>query len=62
MDKITAIKLRAMLKKLCNDISRRLNVACDLAIAALEKQIPQKPTQNENFYACPSCGAIRSIR
>lgn len=30
-------------------------------IKALEKQLPQKPKTNTNFYACPSCGVQRSI-
>lgn len=28
----------------------------------LEKQMSIKPQINECYYACPSCGAIRSIR
>ena len=38
------------------------NEACDMAIEALEKQIAKKPNQNEHYYACPSCGVVRSIR
>ena len=35
--------------------------ARDLAILALEKQIPKKPLEETKFYGngkCPSCGAV----
>ena len=34
----------------------RLQVAFDMAVKALEKQIPKKPKEYEDrFYGCPNC-------
>lgn len=61
-----AIKHIKYLKRLFTDTGNKINenTACDIAIAALEKQIPKKvikKTENDNgfkigYCACPNCG------
>lgn len=42
----------------CNDMAwRNLKPAIDMAVAALEKQIPKKPI-HDGLYACPDCHTI----
>lgn len=38
------------------EISKKLKLSCDLAISALEKQVPKKAIETyELGYICPSC-------
>lgn len=46
-----------------NPMENEANQACNMAIFALEKQIPKKPVKHPDkysglirFYHCPSCG------
>ena len=45
-----------------NDIfSEPVTIYAELAVKALEKQIPKKPLEETKFYGngkCPSCGAV----
>lgn len=34
----------------------------NLAIEALEKQLPKKPRISKAYYGCPDCTTIRSLR
>lgn len=45
---------------------REVGTACDMAIEALEKQIPKKyklihPCKSVNYYQCPACDGLLHI-
>ena len=39
------------------DIEEKMNDSCDMAMQALEKQIPKKPKTDDRYvmYICPCC-------
>ncbi len=46
--------------QLCNDGCMYENIKCafSMAIKALEKQIPKKPTDRCMYKECPACGEV----
>ena len=56
---IKEIRFNMSIIGLGNEAAKRVVEARDMAINALEKQIPKKPKEYEDkFYACPICGNV----
>ena len=52
-----AIKWQESFKETYKGFPKDVDVACDMAINALEKQIPKKPKTDDRYvmYICPCC-------
>lgn len=55
-----AIEWQNAFKRTYKGVLKEVDTACDMAISALEKQIPKKPVkihtnQKRFYYACPVC-------
>lgn len=53
-----ALKWMKTIKGLYKPLLKEANEACDVAIQALEKQIPKKPIKGKNGDLSCSCGLI----
>jgi hypothetical protein len=52
-----AIEWQNAFRTTYNGFPKDVDEAIDIAIAALEKQIPKKVVKNGYKYTCPTCGA-----
>lgn len=52
-----AIKWQKSFKETYKGFPKDIDAACDMAINALEKQIPKKPKTDDRYvmYICPCC-------
>lgn len=57
-----AISWQMAFKKTYKGTPKEVDIACDMAIVALEKQDSEQPITNKFYYFCPCCGARRSIK
>ncbi len=57
-----AIAWQMAFKKTYECVQKEASAACDMAIAALEKQKLEQPITNNFYYFCPCCGIRRSIK
>lgn len=57
-----AIEWQEAFKRTYKGMPKEVDVACDMAIIALEKQDAEKPIYNSLYYLCPCCGERRSMR
>lgn len=58
-----AIEWQKAFKKTYRSMPKDSDIACDIAISALEKQIPKKPVEYEDkYYGCTVCGNVLMIK
>lgn len=57
-----AIKWQETFKRIYKGVPKEVDVACDMAIIALEKQDSEKPYANKYYYFCSCCGTRRTIK
>ena len=69
MTESEAIEWQKSFKKTYKSFPKDVDDACDMAINALEKQIPKKPIMKpyyedmeEEYLCCPTCGEILTDR